>query len=98
MNGNSVVALLAVDVWEHAYYVDYEWKRPDYLKKWWNIVDWRTVERRWGEFFFLYTSCVEEPFFYCTHMHTSLKLHSRLAGSPGAEEWTCRTKKKRKKR
>jgi Fe-Mn family superoxide dismutase len=42
------VALLTCDVWEHAYYVDYENRRPDYLKAFWEIVDWERVSQRYA--------------------------------------------------
>jgi Fe-Mn family superoxide dismutase len=42
----SGIPILALDMWEHAYYLDYRTKRDDYIDKWWQIVNWKEVEIR----------------------------------------------------
>jgi len=43
----GMTPLLNIDVWEHAYYLQYENKRTDYIKAFWNVIDWEEVGRRY---------------------------------------------------
>lgn len=50
LNDGKPAPILCLDVWEHAYYVDYTYNRAEYVKNWFNVIDWNKVEKRYLDY------------------------------------------------
>lgn len=49
INSGLAEPILGLDVWEHAYYLDYTYSRADYVKAWWNVANWQEAAERYGQ-------------------------------------------------